>query len=147
MANAEHIGGFPKPEKGTHWQAGRERRQAAKDARKAKGPLQKVRAALDTAGSDQVRARSEGRCEVHWFGVSGRIEYRCDRRAVHVHHMIGGRGKRGIGVSALAEHKQHVCDECHREIGGDVGGKTLKRIGGVVPHWTDRYARVERRSR
>ena len=67
---------------------------------------------------------------------------RCLRVATQVHHMIGGRGKRGRGISALAEHKQAVCDVCHEEITGGIGGKKLMRIGGDVPLWTDFYRGV-----
>ena len=113
-----------------------------------------VDAAADRAGSTAVRARSGGRCEVVTVGSDWRAQVIasletgrhpdgwCIRRAVHVHHMIGGRWKRGIGISALAEHKQHVCDSCHRDITGDVGGRKLLRLGRQVPMWTDRYKRV-----
>lgn len=97
-------------------------------------------AALDKAESKLVRERSGGRCEVWEFTC--RMLLQCRRRAVHVHHMIGGRGKRGIGLSALKEHKQDVCEQCHLDITGDVGGKRLKRVGDVLPRWTDYYERV-----
>lgn len=109
----------------------------------------------DRIGSDHVKARSGGRCEVVfvegntareetlWFAATGEHPRgRCIRNAVHVHHMISGRGKRGIGRSALPKHKQHVCEQCHRDIHGDIGGRRLERVGGVVPHWTDPYRRV-----
>lgn len=99
--------------------------------------------ALDRRESAKVRRRSEGRCEVVVFSENPCApDLRCRRLATQVHHMIGGRGKRGIGLSALAEHKQHVCDTCHRHITGDVGGKTLKRLGGRIPLWTDLYVSV-----
>lgn len=103
--------------------------------------------ALDTAENAKVPVRSEGRCEVAVMLVYARAglkigALRCDRPATQIHHMIGGRGKRGRGISVLAEHKQHVCDECHLGITGDLGGKRLKRIGGPVPHYTDVYERV-----
>ncbi|MPZ20107.1 MAG: hypothetical protein GEV06_19650 [Luteitalea sp.] len=101
----------------------------------------------DKAGSAQARDRSEGWCEVRWFGATGAIEYRCDRAATQVHHMLSGRGTRGKGLSALKEHKQHVCDQCHLDITGGVGGRKLLRVGGQRPHWTDRYQRVEIRRR
>lgn len=104
-----------------------------------------ARARLDRAENAKVKARSGGSCEVRWR-YAGQpntiIPYRCSDRAVHVHHMIGGRGTRGVGLSRLADHKQHVCSMCHREIGGGVGGRRLRRIGGAVPQWDDVYARV-----
>ena len=61
------------------------------------------RLAPDRKGSKAVKARSEGICEA------------CgEQRAVHVHHKLKGRGVRGIGPSALAENKEHLCLDCHR---------------------------------
>ena len=101
--------------------------------------------AKDRAESAQVRQRSGGRCEVRELvraGLSTGI-FPCIHTAVHVHHMIGGRGKRGIDISALAIHKQHVCTDCHRSIGGVVGGKRLILIpSGPLPVYTDYYRRV-----
>ena len=99
--------------------------------------------ALDRAESQRVRRRSRGRCEVqiHLQALGG---LRCNSPAVHVMHLIGGRGKRGRGLSALAVHKLHSCAQHHREIDGGIGGKKLKRIGGGVPMWTDWYERVAR---
>ena len=101
-------------------------------------------AKADRAGSRAVRLRSGGQCEVwalygdwHIWGAR-----RCVNRASQVHHMIKGQGRRGIGRSALAYHKQHVCAICHADIEGGVGGKKLIRIGGTVPRWTDTYRRV-----
>ena len=94
---------------------------------------------IDRRESAKVRVRSGGQCEV--WEHAGQVGARCQRRAVHVMHLIGGRGKRGRGISALAEHKLHGCATCHRAIDGDIGGKTLKRIGGVIPRWTDTYRR------
>ena len=106
--------------------------------------------ALDKAESQAVRIRSEGRCEVEEVcrsfvdvdAVGVVLVARCARRAEHVMHLIGGRGTRGRGLSALKEHKLHGCARHHREIDGDLGGKKLKRIGGVVPLWTDPYQLV-----
>jgi hypothetical protein len=106
---------------------------------------------LDKAESEKVKVRSEGRCEVfelqQWSNspLEVPLMVRCPYRAEHVMHLIGGRGKRGRGKSALAIHKLHGCAEHHREIDGDVGGRRLKRIGGPVPHWTDCYERVKAR--
>lgn len=98
--------------------------------------------ALDRAESKQVKRRSGGTCEVvvqelcylnHW------ILSRCQRRATHVHHMLGGWGRRARGPSALAVHKQHVCPECHAEITGHV----LKLLTGWdVPRFDMPYERV-----
>ena len=116
----------PKPAKGT---ALKERRRRTRQ-----------RLNQDKAESEKVKERSGGRCEV-------RTDYRCAHQASEVHHMISGFGKRARGKSLLAEHKQHVCDRCHLDITGDVGGRKLKRVGGVEPLWTDTYERVERDER
>lgn len=101
----------------------------------------KASAALDRKESLKVQARSGGRCEVYVEARWGDV-WRCDRRAIEVHHMISGRGKRNVGISVLAEHKLNVCQECHLAITGDIGGRKLLRIGGIVPVWTDRYRRA-----
>ena len=104
--------------------------------------------ALDRNQNVIVKVRSGLRCEVRvqvmtdartvWCAV------RCGQRASEVHHMIGGRGKRGIGPSALAIHKQHVCASHHRYITGDVGGKRLVLVqAGPLPVYTDPYRRVK----
>ena len=85
--------------------------------------------ARDRKGSRQARARAEGRCEAV---VNGQ---RCPLEGRHVHHMIGGIGKRGRGISALAERKQLVCFEHH----GLIHQNKIERIGGDVPHYTDTY--------
>lgn len=100
--------------------------------------VRKARRSKDERESDKVRARSGGRCEISVIG-----ERACPRKAVHVHHMIGGR-MRARGASALADHKQHCCENHHRDIGGSIGGKRLKRVGGEVPWFTDRYERIHR---
>lgn len=100
-------------------------------------------AAKDIAENAAVRGRSGGQCEVREIVRDSIVPYRCTERATQVHHMIGGRGRRGVGISALKEHKQAVCDSCHLDITGDIGGKRLKRIGDVLPHWTDYYERVK----
>lgn len=100
-------------------------------------------AALDRSESAKVRKRSGGTCEVWEFAPMLHAKaFRCQRRAVHVMHLIGGRGRRGRGISALKEHKLHGCAKHHREIDGDIGGKRLKRIGGPIPYWDDWYERV-----
>lgn len=105
--------------------------------------------AADRQGSEDVTERSGGLCEVvemrrrwhQWFGDTGPEYMRCFRPATQIHHMIGGWKRRGRGMSAQADRKQHVCDACHRAITGDVGVK-LKRVGGPVPHYSDCYERV-----
>ena len=98
----------------------------------------KVRVSIDDRGSDQAKARSGGRCEV-WVEVNRKVEWRCKRRAVHIHHMLGGIGVRGRGESAKAIRKQHVCSDCH----SDIGAHVLVRQGDQVPHYADRYTRVK----
>lgn len=68
------------------------------------------RNAEDVAENREVKARSGGQCEMN----DGRG--RCRRRAVHIHHRIGGWGKRARGNSILAENKLHLCEQCHSEI-------------------------------
>ena len=97
--------------------------------------------ALDRAESDIVRERSGGLCEVYVATLG--VGLRCFCRAVHVHHMIKGRGKRAVGESVLAKHKQHVCHQCHQDIEGGVGGKRLVLVpAGDLPVYTDVYRRV-----
>ena len=98
-----------------------------------------ARKSKDEAENKKVRARSGGLCEVAAPRMSAHGAFaRCVRRATQVHHMIGGWGKRARGNSILAEHKQHVCADCH----GNINGHVLQRIGGAVPQWTDYYRRV-----
>jgi hypothetical protein len=103
--------------------------------------VKKKRVSVDDRESEKVRKRSGGICEVHEPLTSRNVKTlgRCTRRAVHVHHMLGGNGVRGRGESAKSIRKQHVCDRCHE----DIGGKKLVRIGGELPHYTDRYRRVK----
>ena len=94
--------------------------------------------AKDRAESAFVMARSGGRCEVLFADGNTAVEQvlffantgehprgRCIRRAVHVHHKLSGRGVRGIGASALAENKLHVCPQCH----DDIHAKRLIPVG------------------
>jgi hypothetical protein len=69
-----------------------------------------ARKSRDEAESDKVRERSGGRCEIVVNGV------RCRRNGRQVHHRLGGNGQRGRGESALAKHKDHSCDPCHKKI-------------------------------
>ena len=57
-----------------------------------------------------VRQRSGGRCEVVLGGT------RCRKAGREVHHLFGGHGRRGRGVSVIATHKVHTCVEHHRLI-------------------------------
>ncbi len=90
----------------------------------------KQRISVDDRESAKVKARSGGRCEV-WEEVMPLFVFdaktmqqkpvslmvtRCKRRAVHVHHRLGGIGVRGRGESAKAENKLHLCDKCHSDI-------------------------------
>ena len=76
-------------------------------------------AAQDRAESAKVKKRSGGRCEVVCV-INEPLERRCHLRASQVHHLISGIGRRNIGKSILAEHKLHVCKNCHEEIHGHV---------------------------
>lgn len=120
----------------------------------AHAAAKRARRSLDELESQKVRERSAGRCEV-WVQciatwkdggpayVPGQSIVRCDRRATEVMHLLGGKN-RGRGQSALAEHKLHGCHQCHRDIDGDLGGKKLVRFsGGMIPHYTDVYRRIE----
>lgn len=101
-----------------------------------------ARKAQDEAENRVVKERSGGRCEVvelRETRAAVRLETaRCQRRAIHIHHMIGGWGKRARGSSILSIHKQHTCDECHRLITGHV----LQRVGDKLPLWSDLYQRI-----
>ncbi|MCX6553149.1 MAG: hypothetical protein NTY02_19470 [Acidobacteria bacterium] len=82
----------------------------------------------DRAESDQVHARSGGRCEVivHTPMVLaglGRVTVpvQCPRRAAPGnHHLLGGFGRRNRGRSILAAHRLAVCARCHQNITGHV---------------------------
>ncbi len=95
--------------------------------------------ALDRKENAKVLKRSEGQCEVR-IGAGCDV-VRCPRSATQVHHMVFGRGVRGRGESAFAERKQAVCDQCHDDIHGKLGGKKLRRIG-LDPYFTDCYERM-----
>ena len=95
-----------------------------------------TRSLLEIKENLKVRLRSGGQCEVIIKGQ------RCQRRAFTIHHMLSGWGVRGRGASALANHKQHVCDGPrghHRLITGHV----LKiRHTGRTPIYSQSYERV-----
>ena len=84
----------------------------------------KARASKDEQESAKVRKRSGGRCEMN-------TRRRCQRWAVHVHHVLGGNGTRGRGPSALAINKLHLCPKCHSDVHSHVvvlDGTTWRRI-------------------
>ena len=103
-----------------------------------------LQAALDRAESAAVRKRSEGQCEVIVVisdGLSTGV-FRCLTPATQVHHMLSGRGKRLSAEGVKRIRKQAVCNACHVDITGDIGGKRLFLVqSGELPHWTDRYER------
>lgn len=74
--------------------------QSARDRRRL------AREALDRQSSDHVRSRSHGRCELPG----------CRQTAAHVHHLLGGHGRRAHGESVLAKNKVHLCVDHHRAI-------------------------------
>lgn len=105
----------------------------------------KLDKAADKKGSEEVKLRSGGRCEVREVVTTGMSYgfFPCFRRAAHIHHMLDGIGVRGRGPSCLPEHKQAVCPVHHREIHGDVGGKKLQLVqSGPLPVYTDVYRRA-----
>ena len=79
----------------------------AKTRKQAQSARRRALEARDTAESVKVHERSGGRCELTVLG------WRCTRRATEVHHLIGGSGRRGVGLSALASHKIHLCGTDH----------------------------------
>lgn len=89
--------------------------------------------AEDRRGSEEARKRANGRCEIEVIG-----EPVCTKPGMHTHHMIGGRGRRGIGESAKAERKQRACADHHEAVTHGL----IRRVGGVLPHYTDRYERI-----
>lgn len=98
-----------------------------------------LRKRIERIECEKVKSRSKGRCEVRLKDGD-----RCMRTATQIHHLIYGRGKRGVGPSLLSEHQQHVCQICHLWITGDIGGKKLKLIQfGDLPRFNDRYIRVD----
>lgn len=94
-----------------------------------------ARKAQDEAENKKVRQRSGGRCEVVDYVIrvnEPKHPYaRCWHRAAHIHHRIGGWGKRARGTSILAENKLHVCADCHRLIHAHVlvpEGDSFRRV-------------------
>lgn len=90
-----------------------------------KADRRKALEAFDTRESAKVKLRSGGLCEVQ--EESRKSWVRCGRHAMHVHHLLGGIGVRGVGESALASQKVHVCAVCHRLIHNHI----LRSLGGV----------------
>lgn len=90
--------------------------------------------ATDRAENEKARRRANGRCEIFVVG-----EGWCTKRDQETHHMISGIGRKKVGRSLLAEHKQRCCTECHRLITNNV----LKVLTeGRVPRWNDPYERI-----
>ena len=69
----------------------------------------RLKAAIERKEDKKVRDRSGWRCE-HVYAVG----LRCPSPAVHVHHKLKGRGVRGVGDSALAKNKEHLCYQHHQ---------------------------------
>jgi hypothetical protein len=80
--------------------------------------------AQDRAERKKCHIRSGGRCEV--IEVIARPEHsalvkkRCKGNAVHNHHLIGGVGKRNVGISILADHRLDCCQRCHQDIEAEI---------------------------
>ena len=79
-------------------------------ARLAQRARKATRKALDRKESDTVRRRSVGICEVVLDGS------RCTTRAVPVHHLLRGVGKRAVADSLLTDFKVHVCSDHHWDL-------------------------------
>ncbi|HXE82911.1 MAG TPA: hypothetical protein VN513_06245 [Gemmatimonadales bacterium] len=92
-----------------------------------------ARVSIDHAESAKAKARAHGQCEVTVIG-----EGRCLRRDTETHHLINGR-LRGRGESAQAERKIRCCHRCHQAITQHL----LQRVGEPIPHFQDRYRRVQ----
>ena len=75
-------------------------------------------ALIDRTERLTCKQRSGGRCEVQVLtGPQSLWNFvRCTRRASENHHLIGGSGRRGKGMSILAAHRLAVCSICHHEI-------------------------------
>jgi hypothetical protein len=103
------------------------------DIEKAKEARERLIVKLDEQGNQEARDRANGRCEIWIDGVH------CTKPDVQTHHLLGKRGTRGRGESAKAIRKQRCCWACHPRITGQIGAGKLQRIGGAMPHYTDRY--------
>lgn len=84
----------------------------------------------DERENAKARKRANGRCEI-W--IDGQ---RCKRKDTTTHHMLGGSGVRARGESRLAARKQRACLVCHELVQRET---KVRRVGGAMPHWTDRY--------
>lgn len=71
----------------------------------------KHKQSIEDRENAKVKARSKGQCEVKERSTAG--THRCLKRAVQIHHFLGGMGRRGVRESALAENKLHVCADDH----------------------------------
>lgn len=101
-----------------------------------KADRQKRVVSTDKAEDKLVKARSKGQCEVFVVGRG-----RCPKKATSIHHLLSGWGRRARGRSALAEHKQHVCDGPggHHPL---ITGHVLRLlVNGDLPRFDDAYER------
>jgi hypothetical protein len=105
--------------------------------------------AIDRIERRKCALRSQGRCEVIEAILkpesSAVIYRRCKNKASQCHHLLGGRGRRNVGVSMLAEHRLMCCAIHHAEITAHVltpipSPANPKRIGiattaATVTYW------------
>ena len=87
-------------------------------AKLEKADRKSARESKDKKENVKVKARSGGRCEAweHVYVGASYGRWRCERRARHIHHRLGGIGVRGRGASALAANKLHLCERCHSDV-------------------------------
>lgn len=80
--------------------------------------------AEDTRQRKLCHLRSGGRCEVIEVIAkpeqSAIVKKRCKGKAVHNHHLIGGVGRKNVGVSILADHRIDCCIRCHQDIEAEI---------------------------
>ncbi len=62
----------------------------------------------------KVHARSGGRCEI--YDPHHSVGQRCPARAVELHHLLGGIGRRNVGESIAAQNRVHLCLQHHRDV-------------------------------
>jgi hypothetical protein len=80
--------------------------------------------AQDRAERLKCHLRSGMRCEVIEEIArpekSLLVKKRCKGRVVHNHHLIGGLGKRNVGISLFSEHRIDTCQKCHQDIEAEI---------------------------
>jgi hypothetical protein len=92
---------------------------------------------------EQVRARSQGRCESEVW-ISG-VWLRCTERATEIHHLLTkGRGGRNLDEVGETYHLIHLCRECHRASDGAPAYEGGMLIDGSVT-WNKLTKRPEYR--